>query len=219
MYCRKCGKEISENKEYCDACETTDSGHQAVINHIDQSQVFANINNNRKICCPKCKSKNLQFVSNTEFSSKTTGGGYSAGKGCCGYMALGPLGLLCGACGSKSKTTVTSKSTNIWVCGECGNKFRSIDDIESEINSMESEKTRAKILLSIIAIIVIIVLIHFISTLGNYEISNVMPIYLLYGIPGAALATSQVLRYKNATVSIEILMSEKNDVQKNGYSE
>lgn len=61
--------------------------------------------------CPNCNSENVQF------SSKTSGGGYSAGNGCCGYMILGPLGLLCGACGSGATTE------EFWVCNSCGHKF------------------------------------------------------------------------------------------------
>lgn len=61
--------------------------------------------------CPKCGSENVQY------STKTSGGGYSAGNGCCGYMFLGPLGLLCGACGSQTETD------EFWVCNKCGHKF------------------------------------------------------------------------------------------------
>ncbi len=61
--------------------------------------------------CTRCGSENVQFGTNT------SGGGFSAGKGCCGYILMGPLGLLCGACGSKTKTD------EFWVCQKCGNKF------------------------------------------------------------------------------------------------
>ena len=61
--------------------------------------------------CPRCGSANIQFGTNTH------SGGFSAGKGCCGYFLLGPLGLLCGACGSKTKTD------EFWVCQKCGNRF------------------------------------------------------------------------------------------------
>lgn len=61
--------------------------------------------------CPKCGSENTQFAANT------SGRGYDAGNGCCGYMLLGPLGLLCGACASKTETE------EFWVCNNCGHKF------------------------------------------------------------------------------------------------
>lgn len=67
------------------------------------------------VCCPKCGGTHLQAVN----ESNTTGGGFSAGKGCCGYILLGPLGVLCGACGSKTRTT----NKTFFVCMDCGNKF------------------------------------------------------------------------------------------------
>ena len=61
--------------------------------------------------CPKCGSENVQYA------TKTSGGGYSAGDSCLGYLLLGPLGLLCGACGSGTTTE------EFWVCRDCGNRF------------------------------------------------------------------------------------------------
>lgn len=68
-----------------------------------------------KKCCPVCGSTNLQVTT----EKNTSGGGYNAADGCCGYMLLGPLGLLCGACGSKVKTT----NKTFFVCMDCGKKF------------------------------------------------------------------------------------------------
>lgn len=67
------------------------------------------------IQCPVCGGKHLQAVSETN----TTGGGYNAGNGCCGYILLGPLGILCGACGSQTKTT----NRTFFICMDCGHKF------------------------------------------------------------------------------------------------
>ena len=64
--------------------------------------------------CPNCGSEDIQY------SSKSSGGGYSAGNGCCGYMFLGPIGLLCGACGSKVETE------EFWICKQCGHKFSNL---------------------------------------------------------------------------------------------
>lgn len=61
--------------------------------------------------CPNCGSERIQFGTNT------SGTGYSAGDACCGFIFLGPLGLLCGACGSDIKTK------EFWICQDCGHKF------------------------------------------------------------------------------------------------
>lgn len=66
--------------------------------------------------CPKCGNENCQIVTETSSSGKD----FSAGKGCCGALLLGPIGVLCGACG-KGRTIT---STNYWVCTTCGKKFK-----------------------------------------------------------------------------------------------
>jgi len=66
-----------------------------------------------KIKCPKCCSDNITLVSNTEKR------GFKSSDACCGYMILGPLGLLCGSVGSNKTST-----TEYWVCGSCGNHFQ-----------------------------------------------------------------------------------------------
>lgn len=66
--------------------------------------------------CPKCKDNDCKII--TETTSK--GKDFSAGKGCCGAIILGPIGILCGACGEGR--TITSK--NYWVCNNCGHKFK-----------------------------------------------------------------------------------------------
>ena len=81
--------------------------------------------------CPKCNSENVQF------STKTSGGGYSASDGCCGYMFLGPLGLLCGACGSETETE------EFWICNNCGQKF-SKEKAEEIMKQENAEKQIAQ---------------------------------------------------------------------------
>lgn len=65
--------------------------------------------------CPKCGHTNCQYVSQTSTSSK----GYGICKGICGDALLGPMGLLCGLCG----TGTTSTTNEYWVCQDCGTKF------------------------------------------------------------------------------------------------
>ncbi len=71
--------------------------------------------------CPKCESDNCTIIN----EATTKGKSFSVGKGCCGYFLLspfvGPLGILCGACG-KGKHIV---NTNYWVCNNCGYKWKS----------------------------------------------------------------------------------------------
>jgi len=66
--------------------------------------------------CPKCGENNSQIINEVTTSGKD----FSAGKGCCGVILLGPIGILCGACG-KGKQTYNNQ---YWVCNNCGNKWR-----------------------------------------------------------------------------------------------
>jgi predicted RNA-binding Zn-ribbon protein involved in translation (DUF1610 family) len=67
--------------------------------------------------CPRCGSDNVQAIA--ELNSKTKG--YGCCKGGLGYLLFGWIGLACGLCGMGEEKT----STNVlWVCGNCGNKFK-----------------------------------------------------------------------------------------------
>lgn len=62
--------------------------------------------------CPKCGSEKLQAVHNTNNK------GFSDSKACGGCCLLGPVGLLCGLCGSGKKQEQSYR-----MCVNCGNKF------------------------------------------------------------------------------------------------
>lgn len=74
--------------------------------------------------CPHCGGTDCQPVSRTTGTAK--GGGYSISNGCCGMCMLGPIGLLCGLCGSGSKMDL--KSEVVWVCRSCGKEHLSQKD-------------------------------------------------------------------------------------------
>ena len=66
--------------------------------------------------CPNCESENCQIINEV----KTTGKDFDAGTGCCGAILLGPIGLLCGACGKGKQV----ENKQFWVCNNCGNKWK-----------------------------------------------------------------------------------------------
>lgn len=215
MFCKECGKEIFNNAEYCESCREK----VQTTNRIDNNEPT-----HRKRCCPKCKSRNLQIVTNTEYSSETKGGGYSASKGCCGYILAGPIGLLCGACGNKSKTTVTSKSTTVWTCLDCGNKFRDIVDIENDI---QATLRTAKIIPMILYILGVLMLVSApfqifgaVSSLalwGEIDSLSIAGI-LLSVIPAAICIIGGIYVKKGSDGRIYSLNEEKKEIEKNGYT-
>ena len=76
--------------------------------------------------CPKCGSENIQFA------TRTSGSPFSTSDSCCGFLLLGPLGILCGLCGSDVSTE------EFWVCRDCGKKFT-----EAGVKAKEKEEREA----------------------------------------------------------------------------
>lgn len=72
--------------------------------------------------CPKCGKQNCHYVA----TSKTKVTGFSGGNACCGFLLMGPMGLLCGMCGMGSETT----NNEYWICNDCGQKFQAGDPSE-----------------------------------------------------------------------------------------
>ena len=66
--------------------------------------------------CPKCGENNSQIINEVTTSGKD----FSVGKGLCGAILMGPIGILCGACGEGRKT----HNNQYWVCNNCGKKWR-----------------------------------------------------------------------------------------------
>lgn len=83
---------------------------------MNQQGVMPNQQGRARLRCPRCQNENLQIITETS----TKGKDVSAGKSCCGYILLGPIGILCGMCGKGKQM----KTTTYWICPMCGNKFK-----------------------------------------------------------------------------------------------
>ncbi len=77
--------------------------------------------------CPKCGSSNVQFVTN----NKSTGP--SITSGCCGYILLGPIGLLCALCG------ISNEHEEYWLCQGCGNRFNENESLEAKAKNLDDK--------------------------------------------------------------------------------
>lgn len=210
MFCRKCGREITDNSEYCEDCR---NASQAV------TQKESSVSCQRKKCCPKCKSRNLQIVANTEYSSQTKGGGYSVGKGCCGYILLGPFGLLCGGCGSKSKTTVTSKSTTVWTCLDCGSKFRDIADIEKDIADELKTAKFFPIVFYVFGIAMLLLTLLEIIAAVPWGITSKDWVLIITSAILTVFFFAVGISFKRGSIEhLYILNEEKKEIEKNGYT-
>ena len=93
--------------------------------------------------CPFCGGTDCQPVSRT--TGKARGGGYSISDGCCGMCLMGPVGLLCGLGGGRSK--IDLKNEVVWVCRTCGKQHLSQKDgLEKAVALASSYGTGAVII-------------------------------------------------------------------------
>ncbi len=100
IFCKKCGAQIADDSEFCPHCGTSQDAQTTPT-----AQGW-----NRKMHCPRCKSRAISPVVETVGSN---GGAYQL-----------------------SGRVTTGYSQNInqtsWLCKDCGTKFRNIDELEKE---------------------------------------------------------------------------------------
>ncbi len=174
MFCRHCGTENIEESSFCRNCGNRLHVQENKI--IENSFIAKQQNTFRQPRCPICGSNALQAI--VESNTTSSGGGYKAGSGCLGYLLLGPLGLLCGACGSNQTTKTENK--NYWICSGCGNKFR---NEEEELKEIESEIARFNIGKALGAFIAILstIMTLICLTFGGIEYSGGFFLFIVIG--------------------------------------
>lgn len=105
-YCTKCGAEVPENSAFCSACGNPMGASYAPV---EQSQ-RGNGRLRKKLHCPECKGQNLS--ASVEMMGHTGGA----------YRMTNRLSV-----GSSTAINQTN-----WICGDCGLKFRNIQDLEKD---------------------------------------------------------------------------------------
>lgn len=193
MFCKHCGKQVVEESAFCNGC-----GGSVKDTNVQ------NINTNNSLIpkpsdwlyCPKCKSKKLEVT--IESTVTTTGGGYSASKGCLGGFLLGPLGLLCGSGGKQKKTDTTHETK--WLCHDCGNRFVNPEE------QMKSSKS-ATIIFVISGIILRIILPILLNDM-RMQASTVRNINIAVVVIFAFFAVLFILDYKKAKATYETMKKE-----------
>ncbi len=95
VFCHKCGTLHTANDKFCKNCG-------ASLKNSEQEDDV--------VRCPKCGSKNVEFVTYQASSN------FDKEDACCGYLLCGPIGLLCGAKDQTEARTVRK-------CKKCGEEF------------------------------------------------------------------------------------------------
>lgn len=157
-FCHSCGTQYQEGTAYCEQCGaqlTQAATRSATV----QDVVYAQTRGNQgKVHCsnPQCRSTALSPIVETTMNTTTRGSGYSGTQGCLGYLLFGPCGLLCGNCGNSQTTTTQSTNRTYWVCQDCGNKFRNLQDLEAEITKLQKRLPLVGACSAVMAICVVI---------------------------------------------------------------
>ena len=166
--CPFCGRAIEDDARYCSGCGKKINEHDEITHnpiteamlHYDEMPDVITKRKREIVRCPRCGEHSLHPLSETTTSVQTSGGGYSSGKGCLGWLLFGPVGLLCGGLGQKQRTSIHTDNKLYWICNECGFKFRNLDDwnneIESKIKQQKLEQYSA-ITLAVLAVLFLLI--------------------------------------------------------------
>lgn len=131
MKCRYCGQERPEGSAFCNYCgQPQHRPAQTDTRKASAPPPASPATEERSLKCSHCGSTKLPHTT----SVKTQG--ISAGDACCGYVCLGPIGLLCGLCGSGL--------SEYWVCHVCGTKFSTEEAKDAVEKKLQQEQDLAK---------------------------------------------------------------------------
>ena len=128
MQCKHCGRELAEGSAFCHHCghpQNETAGQPAAGTPNTPAEEGG-------IKCPHCGSTRIQFTTTVKTQ------GVSVGDACCGYICLGPLGLLCGLCGAGSETKES------WVCCDCGTRFTTKEAQKAVQQKLQHEQNLVK---------------------------------------------------------------------------
>lgn len=133
MQCKYCGQELAEGSAFCHHCgrPQNETAGQPVAEM--KSAPTPSPAGEGGLKCPHCGSTRLQFTTTVKTQ------GISLGDACCGYVCLGPLGLLCGLCGAGSSETKEG-----WVCCDCGTRFTTQEAQKAVQKKLQQEQDLAK---------------------------------------------------------------------------
>lgn len=138
IYCSQCGEKNFVSSDFCHACGanlwkddgTPNSGEKENVKElIHEAAAIPQMLLNEKeqdrndTVCPFCGASDCTV---TQKTNATVTSKFGFGSGCCGMLLLGWPGLLCGLCGSNTKTDLASETW--WACKSCGKLHISTPD-------------------------------------------------------------------------------------------
>lgn len=132
-FCRHCGTELSEATRFCPTCGQS---QQASPSPVRQPRA-----NSKRLHCPNCRSTSISPVVETEVTSAMS------------------LNHAISRKNSISSHGFNNTHRNYWMCSECGNKFRNLQNLEEELSKHRKNVKSAMIGIILVVIIMILSLI------------------------------------------------------------
>ena len=132
-FCSNCGQQIDDHAKFCAHCGTTQGAQ------VPTAQPMAP--GGKRLHCPNCKGAQLSPIVETDVQ-----GGYA-------------LNRSLGRKWSVSAIDLKSTHRNYWMCGNCGHKFRNIQNLEEEIATYRKGLRATYALAIIMAIPILITLL------------------------------------------------------------
>lgn len=149
-FCDNCGQQIEDNTKFCPHCGNAQSS--AVPRPF--------VPGGKQLHCPKCRGSQLSPIVETDVQ-----GGYAVNRS---------IGRKWGA----SAVNLKSTHRDYWMCGQCGHKFRNLDNLEEEI-TVQAKAQRSCVYSSIL--FAVLVLLSVILG-GGAEIAVLLiPLVLILG--------------------------------------
>lgn len=112
-YCTKCGAEVLEGSAFCSACGNKMTDVAAPMEQVQPET----LRQRKKMYCPVCKSRNISPTTEATFHR---GMSYRVTK----RVSVGG-----------ADTT----NRNYWMCADCGNKFRNIQELEKDVRKQKTK--------------------------------------------------------------------------------
>ena len=125
-FCTNCGQQIDDNAKFCAHCGSSQNAESSA------PQTFAP--SGKQFHCPKCRGFQLSPVVETDVQ-----GGYAVNRS---------MGRKWGA----SAVNLKSTHRDYWMCGQCGHKFRNLDNLTEEI-AVQAKAQRSCISTSIVLLV------------------------------------------------------------------
>ena len=151
-YCSSCGNQIDSNAAFCPNCGAAQTPQSPAPQAVAAG--------GKRLHCPKCKG--IQIIPIVETDVKN---GFSVNTAASKHIGF-------------SNTYLKSMHRDYWMCQSCGHKFRQLENLEAEVNTVRKSMKPSLIFCIVFAVLSLLCLI----TEVGFACFLSVPFSLLMGI-------------------------------------